>query len=154
MFFLILALTPVLQALTPVLLALALFQASPGLDKLNADLLISLTGVVLSYLGLIIPPFRKWLEGLGDWTPAFMAGFLLAVAVVYQFVWCGWGVACFLANWQSVVMIWVMAFGMNQGFYKAAVKPVKDLQEKAALLRSDTSYAVAKKISWPGPEDR
>jgi hypothetical protein len=98
----------------------------PEIPKLTADLLITVTGAALSILAYIIPPFKRFQMRLGEWTPAFMAGCLFAVAVVYQAAWCAYDMACVLANWQTVLLIWGTAFGINSGMYSAAIKPAKE----------------------------
>jgi hypothetical protein len=109
-------------------------SGSPApVPKLTADLLFSVTGAGLSILAFVIPPFRRFQERLGEWTPAFMAGSLLVVAIGYQTVWCGYDMACVIANWQSILLIWGTSFATNAGAYKALVKPAK-LREEAARL--------------------
>lgn len=101
--------------------------------KLTADILFSLTGSALSILAFVIPPFRRFQERLGEWTPAFMAGSLFAVAVLYQTVWCAYDMACVVTNWQAILLIWGTSFATNSGAYKALIKPAK-LREQAAEL--------------------
>lgn len=105
-------------------------QAGPeegqGLNKLTADLLVTLTGSALSILAYVIPPFKRIQARMGDWTPAFMAGSLLVVAVVYELIWCGYSLECVLTNWQTVLLIWGTAFATNSGMYSAAIKPAKE----------------------------
>jgi hypothetical protein len=95
------------------------------LPKLSADLLITLTGAALSILAYVIPPIRRLQERAGEWTPAYMAGALLVVAVVYQFIQCSYVFFCLAANLQPVVMIWLGAVATNFGAYKAVIKPAK-----------------------------
>jgi hypothetical protein len=97
-----------------------------GIPKLTADLLVTVTGAVLSILAYIIPPFKRLQMRMGEWTPAFMAGCLLITALVYQTLWCAYDMACVVANWQSVLLIWGTAFGVNSGMYSAAIKPAKE----------------------------
>lgn len=111
-------------------------QAGPEpitVPKLTADLLFTLTGSILSILAWVIPPFRRWQQSLGEWTPAFMAGALLALAVGYQFVWCGYSAACLLSNWQGTILIWGTCVATNFAAYKGIVKPEKE-KLKAALM--------------------
>jgi len=120
-FSIIIAVTVLIQAVTP-----------PEFPKLTADLLVSLTGAALSILAYIIPPFRRFQAKLGEWTPAFMAGCLLLVAVGYQSVWCQYDPACVVANWQGIVSVWGMAFAANSGIYSAFIKKPK-AEAKARL---------------------
>jgi hypothetical protein len=112
-------------------------QSEPfELPKLTVDLLMTLTGSILSVVCYLIPPVQRWLSTkLGEWTPLFMAGVLLAVAVGYQFVACMWLWACLLLNWQAVLMVWIGAVGTNFAAYKAIVKPAKAKAAEAAMVR-------------------
>lgn len=103
--------------------------------KLTADLLFSLTGSALSILAFVIPPFRRFQERLGEWTPAFMAGALLVVAIIYQAVWCQYDLSCIVANWQGILLVWGTSFATNAGTYKALVKPAKNREQQAELDR-------------------
>lgn len=107
-------------------------QSQPEVPKLTADLLFSLTGMILSAAAYIIPPFRRFQERLGEWTPLFMAGSLLIVAICYQAVWCEFSLDCVVSNWQSVVLIWGTAFAVNSGFYSAKIKPAKKAERLAS----------------------
>lgn len=127
---------------------------SPGspveIPKLTADLLFSVTGVALSVLAYVIPPFRRFQERLGEWTPAFMAGALFVVAVLYQAVWCQYDLNCVVANWQWILIIWGMAFGTNAGAYKALIKPAKKRAEKPEL----PSWVDEEEIEFAIAEDK
>jgi len=95
-------------------------------QKLTSDLLMSLTGAALSLLAYLIPPFRRFQESLGEWTPAFMAGVLLAGSLLYSAAWCAWDWSCFVANIGSTLLVWLSALGTNYAAYKGIVKPVKE----------------------------
>lgn len=96
------------------------------MEKLTVDLLVSLTGVVLSLLAFYLPPFKAFLDRLSGWKFAFMAGALLVVAVVYQAMYCGWQWDCFRSNLVTVLMVWIAALGANQAAYQAVVKPAQE----------------------------
>jgi hypothetical protein len=102
--------------------------------KLTTDILVTVAGVVLSLLAYVVPPFRRFQERLGEWTPAFMAGTLLVVAVGYQFLYCLYSLECVLANWQTIVLIWGTAFATNSGFYSAVIKQKKATAKMVAAI--------------------
>jgi hypothetical protein len=124
------------------LIAHPLFQAVPiEVPKLTADLLVTVTGVFLSALAYIIPPFRRWQEKLGEWTPLVMALALLGCAVVYQAAWCNWVWGCVLVNWQGTLLIAGTAFGLNAGMFSTTIKPAKK-REKAKIAAASAAELI------------
>jgi type II secretory pathway component PulF len=93
--------------------------------QLNADILITLCGLILSLAFAILPPLKRWFETLGEYKPTFMAGVLALVACVYLLLACNFQWVCIQVNAGHTLLIWVAAFGMNQGTYLAAIKPYK-----------------------------
>jgi hypothetical protein len=92
------------------------------MDKLSADLLVSLTGLAISFLAFYIPPFRKLVDSLGEWKFGFMALTMLLVAVIYSVSWCNFDIQCLKTDISSILMIWIAGLGMNQSTYQIAIK--------------------------------
>ena len=104
------------------------------MDKLTSDLLVSLSGLVLSLACWYVPALRRWLETMGDYKPMFMALTLLLVTVVYTAVWCHLALECMKLNIGAALLVWLGALGANQGAYLAVVKPAKKAAEEATIV--------------------
>lgn len=99
----------------------------------TADVLIALTGLILSLGAFYVPVFRRWQESLGEWTPLFMAVVLLIVSIGRLLWVCQLQAACIQANWLQALLVFLAALGANQGTYLAAVKPVKRAEARAQV---------------------
>ena len=101
------------------------------MEKLTVEILIALSGAILSLLAFYVPAFKRWMEGsLGEWKFLFMAGVLLLVAAGYLLIYCQLAWACIQANWGEALLVWLGALGANQGTYQAVVKPAKERLKK------------------------
>lgn len=98
------------------------------MEKLTADMLVSLSGIVVSLLAFYFPPFKKLMSTLGEYKFTFLAGILLFTSVVYSYVWCNFNIECFSNNLLSTIFVWFSSLGLNQGTYQIHVKKEKEKQ--------------------------
>jgi len=103
---------------------------------MTPELLVALTGAVLSLLFAYFPWVKDWFDNVPSiWKPLLNAGILLVVALGLVGASCLGFVdyfACSLAGVYEAVMLWIIALVGNQLAYQVLVRQV---QQRQARLR-------------------
>jgi hypothetical protein len=102
--------------------------------ELTTDVIVSLSGVVVSLLFAYFPWLRDWFDGLDTrWKPLWNAGVLLLVCAGYLAVSCGWDWVCIQANAGRALSVYGAALLANMATFNYGVKQFKQAQEVTCL---------------------
>ena len=96
------------------------------MDNWNAEMLVALVGVVLSFVFGYFPWVKDWFDSLDSRIkPLVMAGILLLVSAGHLAVSCSFQWPCIQLHWSEYLRVWFVAMLANQTAYQVAVRQQK-----------------------------
>jgi hypothetical protein len=110
-------------------------------------MLLGALGLFLSLAQWLIPPFKKFQQSLGDWTPLFSVGVLLLLSIGALLVNCQFAWACIVLNWLSYWTVFTSGVVTYYGSYHAFIKPAKTIQTLRAAQQLTVTQAVSNTTS-------
>lgn len=98
---------------------------------LTAELIVSLSGIVVSLFFAYFPGVKNWFDALDPvYKPLWNLGVLLLVSIGAYLYGCRLDAACLSSHLEATVLAFIGALVSNQATFQIAVKQVK---RRAAL---------------------